>query len=227
MRVARSLPILLLAAPAVAALWPHIHPKLKQGKVAVRTALVLPARVQLTKVSVHGAEGMEEASEKLSQTLYRVVSAELAARGVALLPNPVDPPPPDAIKYAIADLQAKYDNIGVQLAKHLDGVEKSKYTLGDRVATFEPARTADALVFIRARGKNMSPLFWAANPLLVAAGSAFQTDVGIVDAHSGEVLAFVRCAVFRDPTVKAEERFQGPIREALREVPFPLLALKK
>jgi hypothetical protein len=194
---------------------------LKNGKVAIRTAIVLPARIELVKVGVHGSESMPEASEKLSSTLYQLVSAELAARGVQLLPNPADPAPPDAVKYAIADLQAKYDNVGVQLRKNLDAIDKGKYSLGDRVATFEPARTADAIVFIRARGKNLSKVFWATGPLFATLSGSFQTDIGLVDSHSGEVLAFLRTVLFKDPTAKTEDRFQPLIREALREVPFP------
>jgi len=216
----------LLGAPFAYGLWPHIQPKLKNGQVAIRTAIVLPARIELVKVGVHGAESMPEASEKLSATLYRLVSAELAARGVQLLPNPADPAPPDAVKYAIADLQAKYDNVGVQLRKNLDAIEKGKYSLGDRVATFEPARKADVIVFIRARGKNLSKAIWATGPLFATVSGAFQADIGLVDSHSGEVLAFLRTVLFKNPTAKTEDRFQPLIREAFREVPFPTPAAK-
>jgi len=214
----------LLGAQLAYELWPHIHPKLKDRKVVLRTAIILPARIELVKVGVHGSESMHEASETLSATLYRLVSAELTARGVQLLPNPAEPAPPDAVKYAIADLQAKYDNVGVQVRRNLDGLEKGKYTLGDRVATFEPARTADAFVFIRAHGRNLSKVFWATGPLFATVGGAFQTDIGVVDAHSGEVLAFLRTVLFKDPTAKSEERFPPLIREALRDVPLPIPA---
>jgi len=48
-------------------------------------------------------------------------------------------------KYAIANLQAKYDNIHVQLAKKPKRIDNGQLSLGDSVAAFEPARGADAL----------------------------------------------------------------------------------
>jgi len=71
---------------------------------------------------------------------------------------------------------------------------------------------------------NLSKVFWATGPLFATVGGAFQTDIGVVDAHSGEVLAFLRTVLFKDPTAKSEERFPPLIREALRDVPLPIPA---
>jgi hypothetical protein len=78
------------------------------------------------------------------------VAAELAQRGVEVLPDPLSNARDDAARYAVADLQARFDNVAVQVRKKPTHVDKGAFTLGDRVAKFEPGAPADVLVFLRA-----------------------------------------------------------------------------
>jgi hypothetical protein len=197
--------------------WPHVNATLKDGKVTIRRVVVLPAQIALSKVGYHGPEGMAEESAQLSATIYTLVVAQLRARGVEILPNLAERATENAPKYAIADLQSKYNNVGVQLRKKLSGVEKGRYTLGDRVMAFEPGRQADALVFIRGKGTVMT----TARTLKIGPGGSFDGDIGIVDAKSGDVLAFLRFVLRRNPIESPEARFVERLRDALREVPLP------
>jgi hypothetical protein len=221
-KIASAVACCAIWSGSVEAQWPHINSKLAHGQAGIRKVVILPARLQLQKVGFHGPEGMEEDALKLAATLNGLVAAELSARGVEILPDPAEQPADDARKYATADLQAKYDNVCVQLRRKLSGVDAGRYTLGDRVLAFDGIRPADAVVFIRGKGKVLTP----ARRMGFGGGSGMDLEIGVVDAKSGEVLAFVRIVRWRDPTVKADERFAKSIREAMRELPLPKPARK-
>jgi hypothetical protein len=118
----------------------------------------------------------------------------------------------------------------VQLAKKPGGVEKGRYTLGDRVAKFEPGAGADALVFLRGAGYLPTPGRRAVAVVtfdLPGAAAMFQGDLTCVDAKTGEVLVFIRFIRARNITVNTEDRFTENMRISLQHVPFPLPPVKK
>jgi hypothetical protein len=211
--------LLILAGPALLrAEWPHINAKLKKGGKPVATVVMFPARVSLNRKTLHGPESASDDSGKVSASLFDAIVRELDARGVRILPNPLITSTDDSARYAVSDLQAKYDAVAGPIRKSLGDVDKGRFTLTDKVAAFQPGLEADALVFIRARGKTglLSPMSAFSDDR-----ASLQCDVGLVDPRSGEVLAFLR---FNRTMVKIEDagnRFDYPIREALREVPFP------
>lgn len=200
--------------------WPSINSKLKKKQVAIHQVVVLPAQVAYKKVNFFGVEGGTEESDQIASTLYSVVTKELAARGVQILPNPLDLAKADAEKYAIADLQARYDTVGVQMRKNPGWVEHGRITLDDRVARFAPGIASDALVFIRGNGANRTP-FGSLSMV------PFHVEVTFVDAKTGDVLALVRFGIVRDVAMKTDERLLHGLRNAMHDVPLPAAPPKR
>ena len=172
--------------------WPRVNKKLEAKSVIIRKAVLLPALVAFRKVGVRGTEGGLPQGEQLGESFYSAVSRELVLRGIEVLPNPLERAKDDAARYAIADLQARYDNIRVQMRKKPGGVEKGQVTLDDRVAKFEPGAAADILVFIRGTGTALTPGrkavgFAAWNWVGFGMLSQFHGEVTFVDSKTGEV----------------------------------------
>jgi len=209
-----------ISAREARAEWPRINPKLKSKQVTIRKVVILPAQVSYKKVSFKGVEGGTEESDQIASTLYSVVIKELAARGVEVFSNPLESAKTDTERYAIADLQTRYDTVGAQMRKNPGWVEHERITLDDRVAKFAPGAGSDALVFVRGDGANRVPM-----------GSLrmmpFRAEVTFVDAKTGDVLALVRFGISRDVAKKTAERLMHGLREAMHDVPLPTPPAKK
>lgn len=225
MKPARFCLLCLLATAGIAsAQWPHLNRKLENKAVVVRSALIMPAEVEFDKVSVKGSEGGIAQAEQISDSFYKAFASELALRGVTVLRNPADWTTDDRGRFAISDLQSKYANIAVQLRRKPGRVEKGAYTLGDRVGSFEPARGADVLIFLRGAGVQLTR---ARNAIGVATlgatqvGPRFTAEVCFVDARSGEVLVYFRFSRRRDMTMNGEDSFSRYFRYWLAAVPLP------
>src|ERR1700687_4322412 len=103
-----------------------IHPKLKGKEQTIKSVVALPPIVELSKKGVKGREGMGKEAEEAMNTLSTSVSAALSERRLA-----VDSPfteenlkRNDELKYAVADVQRKFDEIAKQLYKKHKDVRK-------------------------------------------------------------------------------------------------------
>lgn len=202
---------------------PHLNSKIVDKRISIRKAVLFPAQVSFTRVGGKGYEGGLAAADQLAAVLYSTVSKELSLRGIELSANPLEQATRDDTKYAVADLQAHYDNVAVQLERKPKQVAGGGFTLGDEVAKFGPGATADVLIFLRGSGQVATP----ARTVIALAGmrfpeTEFRGEMTFVDAKTGEVLVFVRFTRFRDITAKTDERFTQSLRQALHDVPLPL-----
>lgn len=213
----------LCALLAIAAQAQIVSPKFKEAHRQIHTVLVLPADVSMHLVTLKGGRSLPEQSDRVGESIYAAISKELQARGAAVLPNPLGDTPTDEAKYALADLQRKFDTISVQLFRKPHGLEKGRYTLGDFVSAYAPGVPADTLVFIRGAGSESSEgkqaLGWAT---MRPSPNAFMARVSFVDARSGEVLALARVVFWRDVAKKSEESLRSGIRDAFYYLPLPL-----
>jgi hypothetical protein len=205
----------------------HVHPKLKSGQAAIHRVVILPPLIEFNRLSLKGPEGMPDQSDRLAENLYAVLAKEFAARGVEIAPNPIAAAT-DEQKYAVANLQAKYDNVRVQLRKKPYRVEEGHLTLGDGVSAFGPAKGVDAIVLVRGAAVQATKGKKAAVVIGMGALSGFQGDVGLVDARTGDVLAWGRINErWHDVSTSAADRLTPCTREALRDVPLPVAAAKR
>jgi hypothetical protein len=203
--------LLIAGAVSVSAEAPHVNVKLKGRSSTVRKALVLPALITFGKVGWNGDQSSFADSD------------EIASRGVEVLPNPMEAAPDDAARFAVVDLQSRYDNVAFQMHRSLGKVEKGGLTLGDRVATFGPGSNADVLVFLRGAGRVSST---ARKAITLASKwmpeTSFRGEILLVDARIGEILFFVRFLHYANVARKTEQHFAESVHRVMHDIPLPL-----
>jgi hypothetical protein len=213
--------ILLVCVPAAAQFrWPRLHPRLKKGEVEIHRAIVLPPIVSYGRLTNKGAEGMEAEAEAIASRMQEALASELESRGISVVPTSAGD---DAAKYRIADLQNKFDQVRRPVSLRPDRVEYGRFTMGDNVAAFELGK-ADVLIFVRGMGYVPSKGSKALGAVLLSPGrifASFEYDLTLVDARSGDVLAFLRGGKLRDLSSRSTEQIVEMLRAPLRHVPLP------
>jgi hypothetical protein len=195
----------LICQPAEAQ---YLHPKIKEKQVTVRSAVILPAKVELTKESAKGREMMVAESEDASVKVLDAVRQALEEKKISLVPSPFDQksePLAEDRKYTLANIQGRYDALLPKLVDKSKDIKKGRFSLGDEVMVLNVDKSADALIFIRGSGRVFTKgktAFSLLNPFSFDFPFLFIT-VGIVDVHTGEVLVFTKpisaTKVLKDP----------------------------
>ncbi len=224
-----ALLILILLWPASAAAQ-RLHPKLKGEEFRLRRLVVMPARVQLVKSGVKGSQPMEREAAALTPILEKVVANVFEGKkfvvangtfsGEALQND-------EKLKYAVADLQSKFDQLTVKLARKSKDIEKGRFTLGDQVLLLNQDDTADAFVFVRAFGQQTTKgkkAFAALtlNPalMMLSIPMCFVT-VTVVDARTGDVLAQAQAISTGDVIKDTDKALTKRLERSLRKLPTP------
>jgi hypothetical protein len=188
------------------------HPDLKSGKAVVKNVVILPPNVKIVKNGVKAVEEMTEESRALEVAVSPLIVGGLNSRHCEVndkafsgeaLEKDAD------LKYAVADLQKKFDEMLPQLERKPKDIRKGRFTLGDDVAKLNPGGTADALVFVRGHGQ------------VVTGGKAFLTamartytgsfaiyQIAVVDARTGAILYFGAVNTPTESITKNPERSQ-------------------
>ncbi len=172
-------------------------PDLKSGKKSIKNVLILPPETTLVKSGMKGSEPLVAESQAWGSGLSSVVAHKLSAKGFHVLEDPFTTAALDQnpdLKYALADLQARYDKLQVLLQKKPKDVRKGRFTLGDEVANFSPGAAADVLVFARAKGV-LPTTGLKTFVVLTGMGITYShasVDISIVDAQTGTVLYFAK-----------------------------------
>jgi hypothetical protein len=172
-----------------------VHPRLKSKEASIKSVVLLPPIVEESKRGVKGVEGMAKQADTAGTEMASGVSVALANRGVSV-DNPFTEDAlkgNDELKYALADIQKRFDDVAAQLFKHDKDVRKGRFTLGDSVAVLNTKGTADALVIVRATGstETKGKAFLSGGGLLgvaMAGTPVFQSRVALVDAKNGDIL---------------------------------------
>ena len=171
-----------------------IHPKLKGHEMMVKSVVMLPPIVEMSKKGVKGTEGMGKEAEEATTEFATSVSTALTGRGLAVATPFSDEALKDnnELKYAIADVQKRFDEIAPQLFKKRKDVRKGRFSVGDSVALLNADGKADVLVISRVTGtKETKGKKMLTGCLLCGAmknKAIFQSRVALVDAKSGDIL---------------------------------------
>jgi len=170
------------------------HPDLKSGKSVIKSAIILPPDVKIIKSSVKANEEMIEESRQIENALPPLISSVLLERQCTVndktFASDVLEKDPD-LKYAVADLQKRFDEVFPQLQRKPKDVRKGRFTLGDEVAKLNPGGTIDALVFVRGFGQVSTGGKVLLSALArTAAYSATIYYITVVDARNGVVLYY-------------------------------------
>ena len=199
----------------------YLHPKITEKKVTIRSAVVLPAKVEIVKESAKGSEMMVAESAAISDKAVEAVGQALQEKKIGVVSNSFAPASlDDARKYTLADIQGRYDALLPKLVKKSKDVKKARFTLGDEVMLLNVPKDADVLVFIRGSGR-MFTKGKTAFSLINIFSMDFpfaQITVGIVDARSGEVLAFTK-PMSASKVLKDQKSLNKMIAKSLKKLP--------
>jgi hypothetical protein len=199
----------------------YLHPKITEKKLTIRNAVVLPAKVEIVKESAKGSEMMVAESAAISDKAAEAVGQALQDKKINVVSNSFAPASLDeARKYTLADIQGRYDALLPKLVKKSKDVKKARFTLGDEVMLLNVPKDADVLVFIRGSGR-MFTKGKTAFSLINIFSMDFpfaQITVGIVDARSGEVLAFTK-PLSASKVLKDQKSLNKMIAKSLKKLP--------
>ena len=211
---------------ALAAIAPHaahaqyLHPKIISKQTTIRNIVVLPAKVEIVRDSMKGPEGMGAESEQLSARVAQLVADALAAKHITSLTVPSAPTDGDSQqKYTVADIQSRYDDLLPKITKKKKDVKKGRFSMGDEVLNLNVDKKADAIVFIRGRGQKLTSGKKAFVLLVGGMPAYLQLTIGIVDAHTGEVLLYTDSMSAGDPTDPSSNRARKGITKSLKKLP--------
>lgn len=199
----------------------YLHPKLIEKQITIRSAAILPAKVEITKESAKGSEMMVAESEQISIAVLAAVAETLKQKKIGVLEDKFQVAEMDENrKYVLADIQSRYDALLPKLLKKSKDVKKARFTLSDEVMLLNVDKNTDVLVFIRGNGRMFTKGKTAFSLINIFSFDfpLAEITVGIVDARSGEVLAFTKpmtaSKVLKDP--KGLNKF---ISKSLKKLP--------
>lgn len=199
----------------------YLHPKVVEKKVAIRSAVILPAKVEIVKESAKGQEMMVAESANISGSVTEAVDQTLQKKKITVAPNPFEPAAMDETrKYTLADIQTRYDALLPKLVSKSKDIKKARFTLGDEVMLLNVHKDADVLVFIRGQGR-MFTKGKTAFSIINIFNFDFpfaQITVGVVDAHSGEVLAFTK-PMSASSVLKDKKALNKMVEKSLKKLP--------
>ena len=216
-RVTLILVCCLFAANAQAQ---YVNTKLSEKKITIRSAAILPAKVEITKESAKGSEMMVAESADISQKVMQAVDQALTEKKISVAKNTFEPAALDETrKYTLADIQTRYDALLPKLVDKSKDIKKARFTLGDEVMLLNVHKEADALVFIRGTGRVFTKGKTAFSWVTFSFDFPFaQITVGIVDARSGEVLAFTK-PLSASKVLKNPKALNKMIQKSLKKLP--------
>lgn len=199
----------------------YINTKVVEKKVTIRSAAILPAKVEITKESAKGSEMMVAESADISLKVMDAVGQVLQQKKISVVPNSFEPTAMDETrKYTLADIQNRYDALLPKLINKSKDIKKARFTLGDEVMLLNVHKDADVLVFIRGQGRMFTKgktAFSIINIFSFDFPFALIT-VGIVDAKSGEVLAFTK-PLSASKVLKDPKALSKMIEKSLKKLP--------
>ena len=220
-RLARAGFIMLMMACSVSlARAQFAHPDLKSGKIVVRKVLILPPRASITKSGMKGNESLIAESQMVEAALPGIIAEAMQEKGCTVLENVFAPEAleknPD-LKFALADIQDRYDALHKHVSEKPKDVRNGRYTMGDEVANFNPGAAADALVFVRASGVVNT----GGKKVLGAIAGVNEADyivvnIALVDSQSGAVLYYGWSATGGN-YLEHPERMKKPIESSFKE----------
>jgi hypothetical protein len=169
----------------------------KIGDRTVKNILIVPPEASITKSSLKGSEPLVAEAQELESDLTPIVARVLSEKGCNILKDPFSSGALDRepqLKYALSDLQARYDKLQVLISKKPKDVRTGRFSLGDEVSNFSPGAAADGLVFVRAKGFVPTT---GLKTFVVLTGMGYtysrvSLDISVVDAQTGTILYFAK-----------------------------------
>ena len=197
-----------------------LHPKVSKKETTIRNIVILPAKVNVVRDGMKGPEGMAAESEELSARVEKMLAEVLAnKKKVNTLGSMAASGEAETqTKYAVADIQTKFDDLLPTVMKKRSDVKKGRFTMGDEVLNLNLDKTADAIVFIRGEGKKLTGGKKAFNLLVGGMPAYLRLQIGVIDARNGEVLLYTDPIFAGDPTT-AVDRLRKALESGFKKLP--------
>jgi hypothetical protein len=215
------LTVLFAAISPCAVCAQYLHPKISKNEVTIRKLVMLPARVDVVRDSMKGPEGMAAESEDLSGRVEKMVTEVLANKKhiTTLSASAPQTAAGDTQgKYTVADFQTKFDDLLPKIVKKKKDVKKGRFSMGDEVLNLNIDKSADAIMFIRGRGQKLTSGKKAFVLLVGGMPAYLMMQIGIVDAHTGDVLLYTDPILVGDPTT-AVDRLRKAVEKGFKKLP--------
>ena len=199
----------------------YVNVKLVEKKITIRSAAILPAKVEITKESAKGSEMMVAESAEISTSVMEAVGQALQKKQFTVVSNSFEPASmDDTRKYTLADIQSRYDALLPKLYDKSKDIKKARFTLGDEVMLLNVHKDADVLVFIRGTGKvfTKGKTAFALVNIFSFEYPYAQFTVGLVDARTGEVLAFTK-PLAATKVLKDKKALTKMVEKSLKKLP--------
>jgi hypothetical protein len=199
----------------------YVNTKLIEKNVTIRSAAILPAKVEIMKESAKGSEMMVAESAEISTNVMVAVGEALQKKQFTVVSNSFEPASmDDTRKYTLADIQSRYDALLPKLFDKSKDIKKARFTLGDEVMLLNVHNDADVLVFIRGTGKvfTKGKTAFALINIFNFEYPFAQFTVGLVDARTGEVLAFTK-PLAATKVLKDKKALTKMVEKSLKKLP--------
>ena len=228
---------IILFAP-VPALGQRLHPRLKEAKPGaenpvINRVIVLPAQVSLRKDGMKGDEPLEKEAAAATPIIEKALAKSLAAKNLTVIDSPYTSEAlqnDEKLKYAVADLRRNYDELNGKIIKKQKDVEKGRFSLGDQVLLLNQDDSIDAFVFVDAAGKRTTggkKALGIATLTPWTIMSSYAISIGIIDARSGDVLAYTLTSTVSDIGKADDRKLVEVITKSLKKLPSGTPAEKK
>ncbi len=198
----------------------YLHPKVSSKETAIRRVVLMPAKVEIVKQSMRGPEGMAAESDLLSARVSQLITDALSAKHVTISSGASMGEAATQKTYTLADLQARYDALLPKIMKKPKDVKKARFTLGDEVLNLKPDKTTDAIIFVRGQGQKLTKGKSTFSILTLSLNFPYlMLTIGIVDAHTGDVLVFATPVAIADVTSPDDKPLRKAIEKSLKKLP--------
>ena len=201
----------------------YLHPKVSGKEIKIRNVVVLPARVEIVKQSMKGPEGMAAESDLLSTRVTQLIIESLAAKRMSASTDAsTNSGEADTQKkYQLSDIQSRYDALLPKIIKKPKDVKKGRFSLGDEILNLNLDKSTDAIVFVRGHGQKLTKGMTTFSILTMSLNLPYLAlTIGIVDAHTGEVLVYANPVAVADATGQNEKPLRTAIDKSLKKLPF-------
>ena len=97
-------------------------------------------------------------------------------------------------------------------------VKQGRFSMGDEVLNLNLDKTADAIVFIRGRGQKLTSGKKTFQVLVGGMPAYLMMQIGVIDAHTGELLVYTDPIFAGDPTT-AVDRLRSALEKGFKKFP--------
>lgn len=200
----------------------YLHPKVSGKEIAIRNVVVLQARVEIVRQSMKGPEGMAAESDLLSTRVTQLIIESLTAKRISastdMSTNSAEADMQR--KYLLSDTQARYDALLPKIIKKPKDVKKGRFSLGDEILNLNLDKSTDAIVFVRGQGQKLSKGMKTFSILTMSLNLPYLAlTIGVVDAHTGEVLVYANPVAIADATGENDKSLRKAIDKSLKKLP--------